>query len=334
MKRIISAILCVMLVAACLVGCGKAKTDTIYGKTNLSKYVNLPKYEGIKVDTKSDEYKGYLETIKQSDAQTYDLFVKKEEGKVETGDIANIDYVGKKDGVAFEGGSAEGYDLQIGSGSFIPGFEDGLIGVEIGSTVDLDLTFPEDYGNEELAGAKVVFTVTVNSVKSSEIIATEEFYKDLGFKSAKEYEEDVERRAVQNYVFSTVLEKSTIKDYPKNAKAAGITFVNYYDLMLRQQYSMSLSEYMQQTGATLDDVMGQFDDEETYNSFVQGLGQYEDMASAMKEVMVSYAIFKNENLEIGEKTDEDISEYQRAYEESLLVTQAVVEHLYDSAKIK
>lgn len=82
---------------------------------------------------------------------------------VEEGDTVAIDYVGKKDGVAFEGGTGS-YDLTIGSGAFIDGFEDGLIGHTIGETVDLNLTFPEDYGSEDLAGQDVVFTVTINGI--------------------------------------------------------------------------------------------------------------------------------------------------------------------------
>ena len=83
---------------------------------------------------------------------------------VALGDTANIDYVGKKDGVAFDGGTDSGYNLGIGSGSFIEGFEEGLVGVKPGETVDLNLTFPENYGSADLAGQKVVFTVTVNYI--------------------------------------------------------------------------------------------------------------------------------------------------------------------------
>lgn len=83
---------------------------------------------------------------------------------VEDGDIVNIDFEGKKDGVAFDGGTAEAYTLEIGSGSFIDGFEDGLIGVNVGDTTDLNLTFPEGYQNPDLAGQDVVFTVTVNYI--------------------------------------------------------------------------------------------------------------------------------------------------------------------------
>ena len=90
-----------------------------------------------------------------------------EKSVVESGDTVNIDFEGKKDGVAFDGGTSQGYNLTIGSGSFIDGFEDGLIGVNVGDTVDLNLTFPEGYQNADLAGQDVVFTVTVNFICAS-----------------------------------------------------------------------------------------------------------------------------------------------------------------------
>jgi len=87
----------------------------------------------------------------------------------EMGDIANIAYVGTKDGVAFDGGTSEGYDLTLGSGQFIDGFEEGVVGMEIGSEKDLNLTFPENYGNADLAGQDVVFHVTLNALKKAEV---------------------------------------------------------------------------------------------------------------------------------------------------------------------
>ena len=99
------------------------------------------------------------------DHEDKDDYVKKTTtGTVKEGDIVNIDFVGKKDGKSFDGGTAEGYDLEIGSGSFIDGFEDGLIGKKIGSEVDLNLTFPEGYPEEDLSGEDVVFHVTINYV--------------------------------------------------------------------------------------------------------------------------------------------------------------------------
>lgn len=86
------------------------------------------------------------------------------ERAAKNGDEAVIDFVGKKDGVAFDGGTAKGYGLKLGAGQFIPGFEEGVVGHKAGEEFDLDLTFPEDYHAKELAGAKVVFTVTLQTV--------------------------------------------------------------------------------------------------------------------------------------------------------------------------
>ncbi|MCD8231211.1 MAG: trigger factor [Clostridiales bacterium] len=93
---------------------------------------------------------------------------------VEDGDMVNIDYVGTLDGEEFDGGSAEDYNLTIGSDSFIDGFEDGLIGAEVGDTLDLNLTFPETYDSEDLAGQDVVFTVTVNNIVEEVVLSYDE----------------------------------------------------------------------------------------------------------------------------------------------------------------
>ena len=159
MKRIASVLLVLCLLLS-FAGCKQDKGRELYN-LNLEKYVELGDYMGVKVDTKSDDFKQIENSLISSDVANYDLYVVKKEGKVEKGETVNIDYEGKKDGVAFEGGTAKGYNLTIGSGQFIDGFEDGLIGKEVGTTVDLNLTFPENYGNEELNGADVVFTVKI-----------------------------------------------------------------------------------------------------------------------------------------------------------------------------
>ena len=100
---------------------------------------------------------------------------------VQEGDVANIDFVGYHDGTAFDGGTGTGFDLTIGSGQFIEGFEEGLIGANVGETRDLNLTFPDPYTNPDLAGEDVVFEVTVNSIsenKAPEL--TDELVKQLG----------------------------------------------------------------------------------------------------------------------------------------------------------
>ena len=137
---------------------------------NTEEYVTLGDYKNIEVmvagpDVDNAEWASL-------NAQIYNEFVSAENGikdrAVENGDWVNIDYSGKKDGVAFDGGTAAAQLLEIGSGMFIAGFEEGLVGVMPGETVDLDLTFPADYGNTELAGQAVVFTVTVNYIYPGE----------------------------------------------------------------------------------------------------------------------------------------------------------------------
>ena len=110
----------------------------------------------------------------------------KADGVIASGDYAKFDFLGKVDGVAFDGGAAEGYELQIGSGQFIPGFEDQMIGMKVGETKDLNVKFPENYGAENLAGKDAVFTVTVHEVKA-EILPelTDEYAKTLGVKDAE-----------------------------------------------------------------------------------------------------------------------------------------------------
>ena len=192
-------------------------------------------------------------------SEDYDEIVeKKTEGKVKSGDVVNIDYVGTKDGVEFDGGSAQGYDLEIGSGSFIDGFEDGLIGKEIGSETDLNLTFPEDYGNEDLNGQDVVFHVTINYVAETPEL-TDELVKKLSgdeYDNVEDYVESVRSSIQEGYdedyrnnvyaqIMTRLLELYPIEDYPEES-------MEYYinDIMERyikpyaSMYGMSVEDFI------------------------------------------------------------------------------------------
>ncbi len=147
---------------------------------DIEEYITLADYKSMKVSAVRPAVDD--ETVTQYiDSEL--LVGKITDRAVEEGDVADIDFVGKKDGVAFEGGTAAGYMLTIGSGGFIPGFEEGLVGVMPGETVDLNLTFPENYKkNPDLAGQEVVFSVKVNSIEGAaayETVTPEEM-KDLG----------------------------------------------------------------------------------------------------------------------------------------------------------
>lgn len=150
-------------------------------------YITLGEYKGLQVSVAPPE-EFDEDDIEIKTKQLYFEKVNAEDGikdrPVALLDMTNIDYEGKRDGVAFDGGTAQGATLLIGSGQFIPGFEDGLIGVMPGETVDINLTFPENYGNE-LAGQDVVFTVTVNFIPQME----EDQVAGLGFEGVTNLEE-------------------------------------------------------------------------------------------------------------------------------------------------
>ena len=153
---------------------------------NAVDYVELPaNYSSLTVE---------VEPVKEvTDEEVEDLINKEREArrelkevtnrkKVKEGDVVNIDYVGRIDGEEYDGGSAEGYDLEIGSGSFIDGFEDGLIGQTVGDTVTLELTFPENYGDSTKAGVDAEFDVTINSIQQFVVPdLTDQFVVELGF---------------------------------------------------------------------------------------------------------------------------------------------------------
>lgn len=132
-------------------------------EVKIKKYKNLGvKKEAVKVTKEEIDHE--IEHI----LDRYTELVTKEKGKVEKGNVAVIDFEGFKDGKAFEGGKGENYSLEIGSNTFIPGFEDQLIGMKTGEEKDINVTFPEDYGEKSLAGAPVVFKVKVNEIKEKQ----------------------------------------------------------------------------------------------------------------------------------------------------------------------
>ncbi len=232
-----------------------------------SDYVTLGQYKGLTV------VKEPLEVTEQeiddeilTELQYSDALETITEGVVQEGDIANIDYEGKKDGVAFDGGTAEGYDLTIGSHQFIDGFEDGLIGVAVGDTVELPLTFPENYGNE-LAGADVVFTVTVNEVRRVPELTDEVAGKvtDGEYNDVASYSESVraqleatreqeQETIVMSDLLTQISNTSEITGYPQEMIDYDVALMEQYYRSIAQMYSMEfedfLSAYLEMTPET------------------------------------------------------------------------------------
>lgn len=158
-------------------------------------YVELCDYKGLTATKSStevtdDEVNMYIEYILSYNTTSEEVT---DRDDVQSGDIANIDYLGKIDGEAFDSGTAQGYDLTIGSGQFIPGFEDQLIGMKKGETKDIEVTFPEEY-SENLAGKDAVFTVTINSISRTVTPElTDEFVQqfDQGMQTAEEFRQRI-----------------------------------------------------------------------------------------------------------------------------------------------
>ena len=152
--------------------------------------VKLGEYKGL--DVKKAAVKVTEKEIDQAVLEMRNRYAENvvKEGNVEEGDIAVIDFEGFKDGVAFEGGKGENYSLTIGSHTFIPGFEEQLIGMEVGEERDINVSFPEDYHAEELKGAPVVFKVKVNEIKTVEIPELDkDFFADLGYEDIENEEQ-------------------------------------------------------------------------------------------------------------------------------------------------
>ena len=220
---------------------------------NTADYVTLGEYKNLSVAvtpiTVTDE------EVQAQALQIYQSYVTEENGgvtdrAVEEGDTVIIDYEGKKDGVAFDGGTAQGADLAIGSGQFIDGFEDGLIGVMPGDTVDLDLTFPENYGSSDLAGAKVVFTVTVHYILPVEMkdeveagFGSEDYQnvEQLNAYARAALEEDAQYTYDQNveYAFiNAMMDNCTYQEMPEELVAQYETTITENMQMMAYMYGM------------------------------------------------------------------------------------------------
>lgn len=182
----------------------------------------------------------------------------------ESGDTVNIDYVGTMEGEEFEGGSATGFDLQLGSHRFIDGFEDGLIGAKKGDVVTLDLTFPKNY-TEELSGKPVQFKVTINKVQTTSKEISGEWVKaNSEFETVEDYKRDIRvqleaqndataKETMEGEAWKTVLENSTVNDYPDEMIQYGRY---YYDQMLKNycgQSGITVDQYLEAKGMTAAD---------------------------------------------------------------------------------
>ena len=308
-----------------------------------SEYVTLGEYKGLTVEVSPVEVtdEQVMDQIASETKQTLT------EGTVESGDTVNIDYVGKIDGEEFDGGSAEGYDLEIGSCTFIDGFEDGIIGMQVGETKDLELKFPEEYHSEDLAGKDVVFTVTVNSISRVPELTDEVADSIVEGMTAEAYQESVrqdledqakesQKTEAEQKLLQAVYDNATINGYPEeNLQYTMKRATDYYE-WLASMYGMSLDDYLTNYGMTQDEFKEQ----------LQPVAE-----EALGEEMTLLAIAKEENIEVSDQEYQDglaryaetqglddPSKLEESYGENYirnsLLQEKVLEFLYENATIE
>ena len=227
--------------------------------------VAIEDYKGIKVKKNvkpvtDEDIDAEIAKVRERNARTTDVT----DRAAELGDTANIDYEGSVDGVAFNGGSAKAHDLKLGSGSFIPGFEEQIVGKNIGDEFDVNVTFPEDYHAKELAGKAAIFKTKLNAIRREELPALDdEFAQDISeFNTLDEYKADLKAKMVKrnedaadaevdNALAEALMEKLVAEIPEPMFEAETENYVRDYDSRLRAS-GLDLSTYFKYTGLTLD----------------------------------------------------------------------------------
>ena len=277
-------------------------------KVTVKPEIELGDYKGLKaekaaVEVTAEEVEAELKRKQEDNSRIVDV----DDRAVVDGDIVTIDYEGFNDGVAFDGGKAEGFDLTIGSGQFIPGFEEKIIGHNIGEEFDIDVTFPEEYHAEDLAGKPVVFKIKLHGIKVKELPELDdEFVKDISeFDTIDELKADVEKTLTEAKQKNADKEfESKLLDMVVEAVKGEIPecmIETSIDNMLQdmdyrlQMQGLNLKTYLMYTGM----------DEKTVRE------QYK--AQAEKEVKLMLALEKIVALEGIEATDEDVNELYQSY---------------------
>ena len=270
-------------------------TCTVKPEVKLGEYKNLAVSKNVAEVTDADVD---AEVAKLAEKKAE--LVLKEEGTVANGDTAVIDFEGFKDGIPFEGGKGENYPLVIGSGAFIPGFEEQVLGMGIEETKDLNVTFPENYGAAELAGQPVVFKVTVHEIKTKvlpelndelvkgaeiEGVETVEAYREYTKNNLVNKAEAEADRNFENDILTAVCEAAEIEIPEAMIKDETDRLVNDFAQRLAQQ-GFSLEQIMQMTGQTEENVRAEM---------------RLDAESKVKVTLVLEAIAKAENLEASEE---------------------------------
>ncbi len=304
----------------------KGDDITFTAKVTVKPEFELGTYKGIQADkvthrTLKKDVDAEIEKLRERNSR----MVPVEDRTVQKDDIANIDFEGFSDGKAFDGGKGENFDLTIGSGQFIPGFEDQLIGANIGDEVTVNVKFPDEYHAEELKGKDAMFKVKINGIKVKELPALDdEFAKDVSEfdtleelqKSTKEKLSAANKEKAQHETEENVINAvcdATEIDIPQEMIDTQIqNMIRDFDMQMRYQ-GMDLQQYMKYTGTTADMLKEQFKDD------------------AAKRVKTSLILEKVCEVEGIDATDKDVEkEYQKTVESSGMKLEDVKKYIPES----
>ena len=236
---------------------------------NVEKYITIAEYKGITLDNSvqevtDDDVDSKVTQNLQAKSETVD----DEDAVIQDGDTATINFVGTKDGEAFDGGTANNYDLVIGSGTMIPGFEEGIVGMKKGETKDVTVTFPESYRNTDLAGQEAVFQITVQSFKRAPELTDEWVTANTDSSNVDEYkasvrtqlEQDAQDQAensLRSTAWTTIFTNSEVLEYPeKDMDEAAKNFKSIAESYAKQA-DMELDEFIESQGIAQEDFDAQ-----------------------------------------------------------------------------
>ena len=273
--------------------------------------VTLGEYKGVTVEkaettVSAKEVNEKLAAELEKNARVVEV-----EREIKKDDIANIDFVGSVYGVEFEGGKGEDYPLTIGSGTFIPGFEDQLIGHKAGETVDVKVTFPENYGAKDLAGKEALFVTTIKTVKEKQVPAADdefasevsefdtldEYKKDLK-KTLKEEKEKAATTTNERNVIAKVVENASVEIPAPMLEAQLDNMLYDYQTRLAQQ-GIPMDQYLKITGQTVEQIKDQMKESAEKN---------------LKTSLVIEAIMEKENITVAEeRVDEEFKKIAEQY---------------------
>lgn len=310
--------------------------------------VELGDYNAISVKkvtyrTTQKEIEAEIKKVQEQNARIIPV----EDRAVKEGDLTVIDFEGFTDNKPFDGGKGTDYSLEIGSGAFIPGFEDQLIGAEIGKEVEVNVTFPKDYHSEELKGKKAMFKVTVKEIKEKQLPEiNDDFVKDVSeFDTLEEYKKDIKEKIAksneqrgkhetENNVLDEVLKVATV-DIPECMIDTQLeNIARDFDYRLSMQ-GLNLEKYLQMTGSDIDSFKNQFKDQaekQVKTSLVlEAVAKAENVKATEKDVEAEMKkVAESYNMEL-DKVKDLFKDEERKSLENEIVTQKTIDLLVKNA---